>query len=154
RGNNCQRQSEQYRYAETIDQPRHNVATAIVGAQPIGLHFIAFGEPVTGGKLAIFLSKQPGRLGREWRRRFAHLRVVGKTHRRPDYDASFLVNQIHQVIVAKVGGCAEQVRVMLLGKYRVGIRDHGRKERPSMYEDENWLVIADELGEQRYDEQR
>jgi hypothetical protein len=99
------------------------------------------------------LREQPGRLGRKRRWRLADLRIIGESHGRPDDYASLLFNQIHQVIVAKVGRSSEQVRIVLLGKSRVGICDDCGEKRPPVDEDKNGLIVGDKFGEQRKDEQ-
>ena len=154
RGNDGQRQPEQHRDAEAVDQPRQHVAAAIVGAEPVGFELAAFGETVLGGEFAILLREHPGRLRRQRRRRIAHLRVVGEANRRPDHGAAFLLDQAHQVIVAIVGRGAEQIRVRSLGEGRVGIGHHRREIRMAVDVDVDRLVVGDEFRKQRNQEQR
>src|SRR6516162_1649265 len=123
RGNDGQRQSEQYRYPESVDQPRYHIAATIVSAKPVRFDLVAFGKPVGRGKLAILFRQKPCWLGGKRRWRPAHLRVVVEAYRWPDDDAAFILDETHQVVVTIVGCRAEEVGILLLGKGRVRIRD-------------------------------
>ena len=154
RGDDGQAEAEQHRDAEAVDQPRQHVAAAVVGAEPVVFKRAAFGEIVRGGEFAILRVEHPGRLRRERRRRMAHLRVVGKPHRRPDHRAAFLVDQTHQIVVAIVGRGAEQHRIGLFDEGGVGVGDDCRKVPFAVDADEDRLVVGDEVGEQRENEQQ
>jgi len=63
-----------------------------------------------------------------------------------------LLDQAHQIVVAKVGGGAEQKRVRSFREGRVGISHHRREERAPVDVDKDRFVVGYEFGEQRNQE--
>src|SRR5262249_39804603 len=145
---------KQHRNPETVNQPRQYVATAIVGAEPVDLELVALSKAVTCGKLAVFFCQHPCGLGWKRRRRFAHLRVVGKTNGRPDYGAAFFLDEAYQVFVPVVRSCAEQAWVVSFGKGRIRVCEDSREIETAVYMNKNRLVVGDEFSEQRHQKQR
>ena len=74
------------------------------------------------------------------------MRVVGETDRRPYDEAALFFDEIHQIFIAIVGGCAKQVRIFFLGEGSIRISHDGREKRTSIDVDEDRLVVADEFG--------
>ena len=142
-------QPEQHRDAEAVDQPRDHVAALVVGAEPVVFEVAAALRPLAlDHRLAFLLGQHPGRLRRRRRRQVEIVRVVGIADRRPDHVAALLRDQLLQIGIAIVGRGLE---VAAEGRLRIG--DERRENRLAVVADEERLVVGDELGEQRDDEQ-
>ena len=122
RGDDGQRQAEQHRDAEAVDQPRHHVAALVVGAEPVVFEVAAALQALLlHHLLALRLGQHPGRLRRRRRRQVEIVGVVGIADRRPDDGAALVRDQLLQIGIAIVGGGLE-----IAAERGLGIADEGR----------------------------
>ena len=121
-----QRQAEQHRNPESVNQPGDHVTRLVVGPQPI-----------PGG----------GRRGGR-RRQAEHRGVVAVGNERPD-DPALRLDQVLDEGIAVVG-----LGLEFTAEFRLGIGlDHGRV-KSAVVVNENRLVVGDEFREQADEEQR
>ena len=122
RGDDGQRQAEQHRDAEAVDQARDHVAALIVGAEPVVFEVAAALEALLlHHLLALRFGQHPGRLRRRRRRQIEIVGVVGIADQRPDDGAALVRDLLLQIGIAIVGGGLE-----IAAESGLGIADEGR----------------------------
>ena len=149
RGDDGQRQAEQHRNAEAVDQARDHVAALVVGAEPVVFEVAAALEALLLHHLLALLFRQhPGRLRRRRRRQIEIVGVVGIADQRPDDGAALVRDLLLQIGIAIVGGGFE-----IAAEGGLGIAEEGRPIETAVIFDEERPVVGDEIGEQRDHEQ-
>ena len=117
-----QRQAEQHRDAEAVDQARDHVAALVVGAEPVVFEVAAALEALLlHHLLALRFRQHPGRLRRRRRRQIEIVGGVGIADQRPDDGAALVRDLLLQIGIAIVGRGLE---VAAEGGF--GIADEGR----------------------------
>ena len=145
RGEDGERQSEQHRNAEPVDQARDHVAALVVGAEPVVFEVAAALETLLlHHLLALLFGQHPGRLRRRRRRQVEIVGVVGVADRRPDDGAALFGDLLLQIGIAIVGGGFE-----IAAEGGLGIAEKHRPIEPAVILDEERLVVGDEIGKQR-----
>jgi len=145
RGENGERQAEQHRNAEPVDQARDHVAALVVGAEPIIFEVTAALEPLLlHHLLALLFCQHPGRLRRRRRRQVEIVGVVRIADRRPDDGAALFGNLLLQIGIAIVGGGFE-----IAAERGLGIIEDNRPIETAVIFDDERLVVGDEIGKQR-----
>src|SRR6185437_13725432 len=149
RRENRQAESEQHRYPESVDEPRHDVSALIVGTEPVVLKIAATGEVLPLHHiLALRLGEKPGRLRRRGRRQIEVVRIVRIANERPDDGAALRRDQFLQIGIAIIGG-----RLEISAKCGFGIGHKCRKVEMPVKLDKEWLVVRDQLRKHRNEEQ-